>query len=340
MAAEDSSDESVGHASPAILSVGRLSVELGEAPARMDVVREVTFTLTPGETLALVGESGCGKSMTALAVLGLLPRGGRITSGHAIFKGKDLVGATDAERRAVRGAGIGMVFQEPSAALSPVLPIGDQIAEALVAHRRAGWTAARALAIELLEAVRIADPAARARDYPHQLSGGQRQRAMLAIALACDPPVLFADEPTTALDVTVQADVLDVLAAMQARRNLAVLLITHDLGVVATRADRVAVMYAGRIVEEGPVDVLFRAPAHPYARALVALAADGTMASGRRLPVIEGSVPSPADVPPGCAFEPRCPERRPACRTAVPAPVAVGPGHIVSCILHGSGAPE
>jgi oligopeptide/dipeptide ABC transporter ATP-binding protein len=304
----------------------------------VSVLREVRFALAPGETLALVGESGCGKSLTALAILGLLPAGGVVTSGRVWLEGRDLTSASESERRSVRGSGIGFVFQEAAAALSPVLPVGDQVAEALVVHGRGTWANARARAVELLEAVRIPDAAVRARDYPHQLSGGQRQRVMLAIALACDPPVLIADEPTTALDVTVQADVLDVLEEIQAARPLSILLITHDLGVVATRAHRVAVMYAGAIVEEGPTRQIFDAPAHPYTRALVDLARTRA-ARGRRLPVIPGVVPSPADVPSGCAFEPRCPERQDRCRDAVPPRIVIAATHAVSCVLHDGGRP-
>jgi peptide/nickel transport system ATP-binding protein/oligopeptide transport system ATP-binding protein len=305
----------------------------------VSVLREVRFALAPGETLALVGESGCGKSLTALAILGLLPAGGVVTSGRVWLEGRDLTSASESERRSVRGSGIGFVFQEAAAALSPVLPVGDQVAAALVVHGRGTWANARARAVELLEAVRIPDAAVRARDYPHQLSGGQRQRVMLAIALACDPPVLIADEPTTALDVTVQADVLDVLEEIQAARPLSILLITHDLGVVATRAHRVAVMYAGGIVEEGPTRQIFDAPAHPYTRALVDLARTRAARGDRRLPVIPGVVPSPADVPSGCAFEPRCPERQDRCRDAVPPRVAIAATHAVSCVLHDGGRP-
>jgi oligopeptide transport system ATP-binding protein len=303
------------------------------------VLRDVGFALSPGETLALVGESGSGKSLTALAVLGLLPRDGRIAAGRIVFQGQDLAAASERERRRVRGAGIGFAFQEAAAALSPVMPVGDQVAEALVVHDRATWREARTRAVELLATVRIPDAPARAHDYPHQLSGGQRQRVMLAIALACDPPVLIADEPTTALDVTVQAEVLDTLAEIQRARQLAILLITHDLAIVATRAHRVAVMYAGRIVEEAPVHEIFRSPAHPYTRALVDLANARSGGRGRRLPVIQGAVPSPSEVASGCAFEPRCPERQPRCRDDVPARVVLAPGHAVACVLHDGGRP-
>jgi oligopeptide/dipeptide ABC transporter ATP-binding protein len=317
-----------------VLAVDRLCVAFPGSDGLVPILRDVEFALAPGETLACVGESGSGKSLTALAILGLLPAAAVVTSGRVWFQGRELTSASEEARRRVRGGGIGFVFQEAAAALSPVMTVGDQVAEALVVQGRAAWVDARARAVELLDKVRIPDAAVRARDYPHQLSGGQRQRVMLAIALACDPPVLVADEPTTALDVTVQADVLDVLGEIQRARPLAILLITHDLGVVAARAHRVAVMYAGRIVEEGPTRQIFDSPAHPYTRALVDLARADTDRGGRRLPVIPGVVPSPADVPDGCAFEPRCPDRQVRCRDAVPPRVAIAETHAVACVLH------
>jgi peptide/nickel transport system ATP-binding protein/oligopeptide transport system ATP-binding protein len=326
------------------------------------VLSDVSFELAAGETLGIVGESGSGKTATALALIGLLPPPLRVTGGRVLFEGRNLLRLAGEELRSVRGGGIGFVFQEPMSALSPVFTVGDQVAEALVVHGRARWTEARRRAVSLLEAVRIPDAAARARDYPHQLSGGLRQRAMIAIALACDPALLVADEPTTALDATVQAEVLDLLDELRARRGLGLLLVTHDLGVVASRAHGVAVMYAGRIVEQAPVAELFAAPRHPYTQALLATAPgrergqtppggqtprEGqtppggqtpprgqTPPPGRRLTVIEGAVPSPAAMPPGCAFEPRCPARMAACRTAVPATFVVGPAHEVACLLH------
>jgi peptide/nickel transport system ATP-binding protein len=234
------------------------------------VVHDVSFTVATGETLGLVGESGSGKSLTALALLGLVRPPGRITSGSVRFRGRDLLALRESELRAIRGADIALIFQEPSTALNPVFTIGDQIAETLVVHGRADWPAARARAVELLDAVRIPDPARRAQDYPHQLSGGQLQRVLIAMALACRPSLLIADEPTTALDVRIQADILDLLRDMRAQFGLAMLLITHDLGVVAGMADRVAVMQAGRIVEEAPVRTLFASPQHPHTRELLA----------------------------------------------------------------------
>jgi len=233
-------------------------------------VDDVSFTIGPGETLGVVGESGSGKSVTALSLMRLLEPPGRISGGRVLFQGRDLLTIPEDDMRAVRGAGIGFVFQEPMSALNPVMSIGDHVAEALVVHGRANWRAARMRAVELLETVRVPDPARRAREYPHQLSGGLRQRAMIAIALACEPPLVIADEPTTALDVTIQAEILELLADLRMRYRMALLLITHDLGVVAEAADRVAVMHAGRIVEQGPVRQIFHAPQHRYTRGLLA----------------------------------------------------------------------
>jgi oligopeptide/dipeptide ABC transporter ATP-binding protein len=249
-----------------------------------------------------------------------------------VFDDRDLLTLSDEEMREVRGGQIGFVFQDAAAALNPVLTIGHQIAETLVVHGRATWRSARDEAIDLLAAVRIPDPAARAGDYPHQFSGGQRQRAMIAIALACRPSLLIADEPTTALDVTIQAEILDLLAALKAERDLAVLLITHDLGVVAQVADRVAVMYAGRIVEEAPVRSLFADARHPYTRGLLASVPGGE--PGSRLHAIEGSVPAIDAVVEGCAFAPRCESRLDVCSRSVPAMTGIAAAHRVRCHLH------
>ncbi len=234
------------------------------------VVHGISFTVGAGETVGLVGESGSGKSLTALALLGLVRPPGRILGGRVRFRGRDLLALSDEELRKIRGADIALVFQEPVTALNPVFTVGDQLAETLVVHGRADWPAARAQAIELLDAVRIPDPARRAHDYPHQLSGGQLQRVLIAMALSCRPSLLIADEPTSALDVRIQADILDLLRDMRARFGLSLLLITHDLGVVAGMADRVAVMQAGRIVEQAPVRTLFASPQHSYTRELLA----------------------------------------------------------------------
>ncbi|MBM3817735.1 MAG: ABC transporter ATP-binding protein [Acidimicrobiia bacterium] len=253
-----------------LLDVQHLTVVFDGAPAPVTAVNDVSFQIAPGETLGLVGESGSGKSVTAFAILRLLQRPGRVAGGTVLFEGRDLLALPERDMRAVRGARISLIFQEPATALNPVMRVGDQIAEALTVHGLASGGEAQARAVELLEAVRITDAPRRARDYPHQLSGGMRQRVMIAIALACHPPLVIADEPTTALDVTIQAQVLELLRELKATYNLAVLLITHDFGVVAEMADRVAVMYKGSLVEQGPVRQILRAPAHDYTRNLLA----------------------------------------------------------------------
>jgi len=250
-----------------LLDVQRLSVSFGNG---LPAVDDVSFQLAPGETLGLVGESGSGKSVTAFSILRLLPSPGRIVSGKVMFEGRDLLGLPEREMRTIRGARIALIFQEPMSALNPVMRVGDQIAEALLVHGQATPTEARARAIELLQAVRIPDASHRVRDYPHQLSGGMRQRVMIAIAMACRPPLIIADEPTTALDVTIQAQVLDLLRELRQRYNLALLLITHDFGVIAEMADRVAVMFQGKLVEQGTVREVLRHPAHEYTRSLLA----------------------------------------------------------------------
>ena len=316
-----------------LLRVQALTATFKTSTGVVRAVDHVSFELRRGETLGIVGESGSGKSMTALSILRLVQPPGQIQGGPISFNGRhDLLELSEREMRAIRGAEIGFIFQEPMTALNPVFTIGDQIAEALLVHRKARRSEARGKAVELLEAVRIPDPARRLRDYPHQLSGGMRQRVLIAIALACRPVLLIADEPTTALDVTIQAEILDLLQEMKEKFHLALLLITHDLGVVAGHADRVAVMYAGRIVEEGPMRQVFRSPAHPYTRGLLASIPGGT--PGQRLQAIEGTVPNLANLPPGCAFEPRCPSRFELCPTAPPAPYAVGPHQHARCYLY------
>jgi peptide/nickel transport system ATP-binding protein len=291
----------------------------GPAPA----VTDVSFQVNAGETLCLVGESGSGKSVTALSILRLVQRPGRIAGGRIAFKGRNLLELDERAMQKVRGAGIALVFQEPMTALNPVFTIGNQIEETLMVHGLARGRAARQRAEELLEAVSIPEPQRRLRDYPHQLSGGLRQRALIALALACNPPLVIADEPTTALDVTIQAQILDLLRDLQRRLGLGLLLITHDLGVVAEMADRVAVMYAGRIVEEAPVRDLFRDPRHPYTQGLLASIPGG--AAGSRLQAIQGSVPQLGRLPPGCPFAPRCPRRFEPCDTAPPGVTLIQP---------------
>jgi oligopeptide/dipeptide ABC transporter ATP-binding protein len=295
-------------------------------------VDQVGFEISAGETLGLVGESGSGKSVTALSIMRLVQPPGRIAGGRILFKGRDLLALDEPAMREVRGAEISLIFQEPMTALNPVFRVGDQIAEALLVHGRASRQQARDKAIELMQAVRIPDPASRVRDYPHQLSGGMRQRVMIAIALACRPSLVIADEPTTALDVTIQAQILDLLRDMKEAFHLSLLLITHDLGVIAETADRVAVMYAGRIVETGPVRQIFRQPAHPYTRGLLASMPGG--APGQRLRAIEGSVPLLGALPPGCAFNPRCPDRFEPCTGAPPPDYVAGPSQTAKCYLH------
>ena len=302
-----------------ILRVEQLTAGFDVAGHLLTAVEDVSFSIAPGETLGLVGESGSGKTVTALSIVRLLRRPGRIVSGRVLFEGRDLLSIGDAAMREVRGAGIGFIFQEPMAALSPVFTIGDQIAEAIVAHGQAGWPEARRRAVDFLESVRVPDAANRARDYPHQLSGGLRQRAMIAVALACRPPLLIADEPTTALDVTIQAEILELLGELRDRHGLALLLITHDLAVVAQAADTVAVMYAGRVVEHGRTAAVLGAPRHPYTQGLLASIPGTATDGGGRLRAIDGVVPSPGQLPAGCAFEPRCPARFDRCRAEQPA---------------------
>jgi peptide/nickel transport system ATP-binding protein len=311
-----------------LLKVENLRTVFGPVAA----VNDVSFEIRKGETLGLVGESGSGKSVTAFSIIRLVQEPGRIAGGAIQFQGRDLLSFSEEEMREVRGAGIGFVFQEPMAALNPVMKVGAHIAEALTVHGLASRSDARSRAIELLRAVKIVDPEKRVDDYPHQLSGGMRQRVMMAIAIACRPPLVIADEPTTALDVTVQAQILELLRDMKREFDLSLLLITHDLGVIAETADRVAVMYAGRIVEQGPVREIFRNPKHPYTRGLLA-SIPGDRAGGR-LRAIEGTVPSLASLPRGCSFTPRCAERMAICDEAFPAAADVGADHTVRCHLY------
>jgi len=301
--------------SDVLLHVSNLSAQLGSGERPLQVCDQVGFSIRRGETLALLGESGCGKSMTALSLMRLLPLSGRITDGSVQLDGTELLALTEREMRSVRGGRMAMIFQEPQTSLNPVLKVGEQIAEAVRLHKRLPKAAVAERVVELLRAVGIPDPAQRAGEFPHQLSGGMKQRVMIAMALAGDPQLLIADEPTTALDVTIQAQVLQLLKGLQAQTGMAVLLITHDLGVVAETADRLAVMYAGEIVEEASVDAFFAAPAHPYSRKLMESVPS---ASKRRseLAVIPGRVP-PLDQPfVGCRFAERCRQVMPACREA------------------------
>lgn len=292
----------------------------------------VSFQLDRGETLALVGESGCGKSLTSLALLQLVPAPGRIESGSTIRLGDtDVLALRGEALRRIRGRRIGMIFQDPMTSLNPVFTVGDQIVEGILAHFKMPRANARDRALQLLQEVGIPDPGQRLRAYPHQLSGGMRQRVMIAIALAAEPEILVADEPTTALDVTVQAQILEVLDRLQANRGMAVLLITHDLGIVAGRADRVAVMYAGQIVEEAPTSRLFANPSHPYTQGLFA-SVPRIRGPLKRLNPIRGSVPAPSAWPSGCRFRPRCPKAFDKSELEPPL-LAVEPDHQMRCWL-------
>jgi peptide/nickel transport system ATP-binding protein len=296
----------------------------------------VSCAVNPGETLAVVGESGCGKSVTALSVLRLIPSPpGRIVAGQIRFEGRDLLQLSEAEMRDIRGNEISMVFQEPMTSLNPVLTVGRQIGETLRLHQGLDARAAHDRAVEMLRLVHIPEPERRVAQYPHQLSGGMRQRVMIAMALACNPRLLIADEPTTALDVTIQAQILDLMRELKAKIGAAIILITHDLGVVAEMAQRVVVMYAGRKVEEAPVEELFRRPLHPYTSGLLAsvprLGSTVADTSHRRLSEIPGLVPSLREEIRGCAFAPRCPFATERCRRETPALEAQGRGRLVAC---------
>ena len=299
----------------------------GEAAA----VDGVSLRLARGRTLGIVGESGSGKSVLSLSLMRLLPPAARIRAGSIRFDGTDLLALPEARMRALRGKRIAMIFQEPMTSLNPAYTVGDQIMEAIAAHEPAPRAALEARAIAALSRVRIPDAARRFHDYPHQLSGGQRQRVMIAMALACAPDLLIADEPTTALDVTVQAEILDLLRGLQAETGMALILITHDLGVVAEMADEVAVMYAGRVVEQAPVAALFGDPQHPYTLGLLGSLPrlDGHT---ERLPTIEGTMPQADALPPGCRFHPRCVFAAPGCARADMALRPLGPDHQVACI--------
>jgi oligopeptide/dipeptide ABC transporter ATP-binding protein len=317
-----------------LLKVDHLTTVFDLPSGTVPAVDDVSFEVHQGETLGVVGESGSGKSVTAFSVMRLVQPPGRIARGAVYFKGRDLLRLSEREMQSVRGAEISLIFQEPMTALNPVFTVGDQLRETLLVHGRATRQEARQRAIALLDAVRISDAARRVSDYPHQLSGGQRQRVLIAMALACQPALVIADEPTTALDVTIQAQILELLREMKLSFNLSLLLITHDLGVIAETADRVAVMYAGRIVEQGTVREIFRQPQHPYTRGLLASMPGG--APGTRLRAIEGTVPLLGALPSGCAFNPRCPDRFDPCTGAPPDDYVTAPGHTAKCYLHGA----
>ena len=313
----------------AVLDVRDLTLDFRQDGRALRVLDGISFALQPGKTLAIVGESGCGKSVTSLAIMGLLPDTAQV-GGQISLMGRDVLGLAPEGRRALRGAEMAMIFQEPMTSLNPAFTAGEQIAEALRVHQRLDQDAAFKAAIAMLDRVRIPDAARRARQYPHQLSGGMRQRVMIAMALACRPKLLIADEPTTALDVTVQAQILALLDELKRETGTAVLLITHDLGVVADHADDVVVMYAGRVAEQAPAAKLFAHPEHPYTVGLLG-AAPGAGPRRARLASIEGTVPDLRAPPAGCRFAPRCPFALASCSVTAPSLLEVSPGHASAC---------
>ena len=314
-----------------LLSVQDLRVEFWTSRGTIYAVNGISFDIAPGETLGIVGESGCGKSVTALALLGILPRAGRIRGGSALFGGRDLLKLSDRELRLIRGKEIAMIFQDPMTSLNPVLTIGRQIREALETHFDMSKVEANARAAELLDRVGIPSAKARLRDYPHQFSGGMRQRAMIAMALACEPKLLIADEPTTALDVTIQAQILDLLRTLVAERNTALILITHDLGVVAGMCERVNVMYGGMIMEAASADQLFARPRHPYTLGLLQSVPRLDATRKAKLQPIEGQPRDMLSAPAACPFQPRCRYEVEQSRLEVPPLREVEPGHWVAC---------
>jgi peptide/nickel transport system ATP-binding protein/oligopeptide transport system ATP-binding protein len=326
---------------PALLTVESLQTHFLTFEGVAKAVDDVTFHLDRGETLGLVGESGCGKSVTALTVMGLIPSPpGRVAGGRIRFKGQDLLSLSPAGMRRIRGNRISMIFQEPMTSLNPVFSVGDQVAEMFVFHRRMDRKEAWGRAVEMLEKVQIPNPEKRAHEFPHQLSGGMRQRAMIAMALACDPEILIADEPTTALDVTIQAQILDLMLKLKQDTGAAIIMITHDLGVIAETAQRVVVMYAGRVVEEASTAMVFEEPWHPYTQGLLgSVPRMGQRARGgrERLTEISGVVPSLYDLPEGCTFHPRCREADKICRRERPRMTDVGGGRRVRCWMREPG---
>jgi peptide/nickel transport system ATP-binding protein len=318
-------------AASALLDVRGLRTHFTVEGRDVAAVDGVSFTVEAGRTLGIVGESGCGKSVTSLSIMGLVPRPpGRIAGGEILFEGVDLLKLPESELRELRGNRISMIFQEPMTSLNPAFTIGDQIVEVLLRHRPLSRAEGKAQAIEMLRHVRIPSPEHRFDEYPHRLSGGMRQRVMIAMALACGPKLLIADEPTTALDVTIQAQILDLMRTLRRETGTAIILITHDLGVIAEVADDVVVMYAGRIVERAPVAALFAEPQHPYTIGLLG-SIPRLHVEHVRLAVIEGQVPSPETPIPGCRFHPRCPFAIEKCRREEPPLLEMGPGHAAAC---------
>ncbi len=318
-----------------LLEARKLSVEFATREGAVHAVSEVDLDLAAGETLAIVGESGSGKSQMLLSTLGLVARNARV-SGSARFKGEELLTASEARLNQIRGSGIGLVFQDPMTSLNPYLSIGVQLTEPLRIHKAVDRASAATQAIEMLKAVHITEPERRMRQYPHELSGGMRQRVAIAMALICRPEILIADEPTTALDVTVQAQVLSLLREIREQFGTAIILVTHDLGVIAELADRVNVMYAGKIVERGSVEDIFYDCRHPYTEALERSIPQFTEGRPDRLMAIAGNPPNPVHLPPGCAFAPRCPYRLEVCDQSVPPLETVSPNHAKACFYQGS----
>jgi oligopeptide transport system ATP-binding protein len=321
-----------------VLSVRDLATSFFSQRGEVQAVRGVSFDVFPGEVLGIVGESGSGKSITAMSILRLLKASGRIKSGSVHFDGQDLIALDEADLRDIRGNRIGMIFQDPMTSLNPTLTVGEQVIETILRHRKATRAEARARAVELFELVRIPSAAERLKSYPHEFSGGMRQRVMIAIALACDPKLLIADEPTTALDVTIQRQILGLLKDLQSRLGMAIILITHDLGVIAEVTDRIVVMYGGLVMETGPVRDLFARPMHPYTRGLLASVPDLRDETHRRLTPIPGSPPDMAHPPTGCPFTPRCPHAMRQCQAALP-PI-FGDEQGARCWLHHPDAPS
>jgi peptide/nickel transport system ATP-binding protein len=323
-----------------ILTVDNLSVTFATRSGAVNVLDGVTFAVDEGQITSIVGESGCGKSMTALSILGLIPKpAGRISAGSILFRDRDLVAASPEEVRAIRGRDISMIFQEPMTSLNPVFTVGEQICETIRQHERLDRKAALDRAVEALRAVQIPSPEQRVRDYPHQLSGGMRQRVMIAMAIVCNPQILLADEPTTALDVTVAAEIFDLLLQLKSARGMSMILITHDMSSVSQVADSVVVMYAGRVVEKGPTAEILGNPQHPYTQALIACIPDpdDDEARTRLLQEIPGIVPNLADIGIGCPFAERCAVAMPRCSRERPPYVATGPNHGAACWLVNDG---
>lgn len=316
----------------ALLEIRDLQTSFFTSDGEVRAVNGVTFSIEAGKTMGLVGESGCGKSVTALSVIQLLTKGtGRIVGGEVLYEGENIAAFSEERMRTIRGNDISMIFQEPMTSLNPVFSVGEQIAEAVRIHQKLSRKEARNRAVEMLRLVKIAEPEKRLNDYPHQMSGGMRQRVMIAMALSCNPKLLIADEPTTALDVTIQAQILELISELQEQLGMAVLMITHDLGVVAEQADEVAVMYAGKIIEHATPETIFANPKHPYTIGLMK-SIPGMGTPGRRLDTIPGVVPSPLNWPTGCRFRTRCRNAGDICAATQPELIDVEPGHSVACL--------